>query len=175
MKASTHTVLHADPADGGEGPRITVLPNGLRVVSDPMATVETVALGMWVGVGTRHESEPVNGVSHLLEHMAFKGTARRSAADIASEIEAVGGHLNAYTSRENTAYYAKVLKEDVALGVDIVADILQHSAFDPDELERERSVILQEIGQAQDSPEDVVFDAFQAAAYPAQPMGRPVL
>lgn len=175
MTATAEKLTSDERTGAAEQPRITVLPNGLRVVSDPMPAVESVALGIWVGVGTRHEAEPVNGVSHLLEHMAFKGTARRTAADIASEIEAVGGHINAYTSRENTAYYAKVLKEDVTLGVDIVADILQNSTFDPDELERERSVILQEIGQAQDSPEDVVFDAFQAAAYPGQPMGRPVL
>lgn len=155
--------------------QVTTLKNGLRVVTDRMDTVETVALGVWVGVGTRYEEARVNGISHLLEHMAFKGTARRSAADIAAEIEAVGGHLNAYTSRETTAYYAKILKEDVPLATDIVADILQNSVFDPGELERERTVILQEIGQAQDQPEDVVFDAFQEAAYPDQPFGRPVL
>jgi len=155
--------------------QLTILDNGLRVVTDSMETVETVALGAWVGVGTRHEDADQNGISHLLEHMAFKGTARRSASDIAAEIEAVGGHLNAYTSRETTAYYAKVLNEDVPLAVDLLSDILQHSTFDPQELERERSVILQEIGQALDQPEDVVFDAFQATAYPDQALGRPVL
>ena len=154
---------------------VTTLDNGLRVVTDRMDTVESVALGVWVGVGTRHEEKPVNGISHLLEHMAFKGTTRRSATDIAAEIEAVGGHLNAYTSRETTAYYARILKEDVALATDIIADILQNSTFDADELDRERTVILQEIGQSLDQPEDVVFDAFQATAYPDQPMGRPVL
>src|SRR5438045_5845546 len=107
--------------------------------------------------------------------MAFKGTERRGARDIAEEIEAVGGHLNAYTSRESTAYYAKVLKEDVPLALDILADILQNSTFDPEELERERTVILQEIGQANDTPDDIIFDHFQTTAYPGQPMGRPTL
>ncbi len=155
--------------------RITTLENGLRVVTREMADVESVSLGLWVRAGTRDEEAEVNGVSHLLEHMAFKGTERRSARAIAEEIEAVGGHLNAYTSREHTAYYAKVLADDVPLAVDILADILQHSTLDEEELERERSVILQEIGQANDTPDDVVFDRFQETAFPDQPMGRPVL
>ncbi len=107
-----------------------------------------------------------NGVAHVLEHMAFKGTERRSALDIASEIEAVGGHVNAYTSREHTAYYAKVLKADVGLAVDILSDILQHAAFDAAELERERTVILQELGQAQDTPDDIIYDLFQRGPIP---------
>ena len=151
------------------------LPNGMRVLTDRMDSVETVSIGVWVDVGTRHEPAAINGVAHLLEHMAFKGTTRRSALDIAAEIEAVGGHVNAYTSREHTAYYAKVLKADVGLAVDILADILQHSTFDAGELERERTVILQEIGQAQDTPDDIIFDLFQERAFPAQPMGQPVL
>jgi predicted Zn-dependent peptidase len=151
------------------------LGNGLRIVTDKIDTVATVSLGLWVDVGTRHEPAKVNGVAHFLEHMAFKGTERRSALAIAEEIEAVGGHLNAYTSRESTAYYAKVLKDDVALALDILADILQHSTFEPEELERERAVILQEIGQAHDTPDDIIFDYFQECAFPAQAMGRPVL
>jgi predicted Zn-dependent peptidase len=151
------------------------LSNGLRIVTDRLDTVATVSLGLWVDVGTRHEPAAINGVAHFLEHMAFKGTKRRSALAIAEEIEAVGGHLNAYTSRESTAYYAKVLKEDVGLALDILADILQHSTFEPAELERERAVILQEIGQANDTPDDIVFDYFQERAYPDQAMGRPVL
>jgi predicted Zn-dependent peptidase len=154
---------------------VTTLGNGMRVLTDRMDSVETVSIGVWVDVGTRHEPAQFNGVAHLLEHMAFKGTERRSALDIAAEIEAVGGHLNAYTSREHTAYYAKVLKENVALGVDILADILQRSVFDPRELERERAVILQEIGQANDTPDDIIFDLFQERAFPDQAMGRPVL
>ena len=155
--------------------RVTTLPSGLRVVTEDMPWVETVSLGVWVDVGTRNEPAEINGVAHLLEHMAFKGTERRSARLIAEEIENVGGHLNAYTSREQTAFYAKVLKEDVPLGVDILSDILQHSTFDADELERERTVIIQEIGQAADTPDDVIFDRFQECAYPGQAMGRPVL
>ena len=154
---------------------VTTLSNGMRVLTDRMDSVETVSIGVWVDVGTRHEPAPVNGVAHLLEHMAFKGTERRSALDIAAEIEAVGGHLNAYTSREHTAYYAKVLKENLPLAVDILADILQHSVFDSKELERERTVILQEIGQANDTPDDIIFDLFQERAFPDQAMGRPVL
>ena len=155
--------------------RETRLDNGIRVLSDHMPHVESVSLGAWFGVGTRHEPAEANGVAHLLEHMAFKGTTRRSATAIAEEIEAVGGHLNAYTSREQTAYYAKVLKDDVPLAVDILGDILQHSVFDEEELARERSVVLQEIGQAADTPDDVIFDLFQEQAYPDQPVGWPVL
>jgi predicted Zn-dependent peptidase len=151
------------------------LQNGLRIATDRFETVDTVSLGIWVDVGTRHEPAEINGVAHFLEHMAFKGTERRTALAIAEEIEAVGGHLNAYTSRESTAYYAKVLKEDVPLALDILADILQHSTFEPEELERERTVILQEIGQANDTPDDIIFDHFQECAYPDQAMGRPVL
>jgi predicted Zn-dependent peptidase len=155
--------------------RLTKLPNGLTVATDRMEQVETVSVGVWVQVGTRHEIKEINGVSHVLEHMAFKGTRRRTARAIAEEIEAVGGHLNAYTAREGTTYFAKVMKEDIGLALDIIADILQHSVFDPEELAREREVILQEIGQARDTPDDIIFDHFQETAYPDQPLGRPVL
>ena len=155
--------------------QVTRLANGLTVATDSMPGVESVSLGIFVGVGTRHETQEINGVAHLLEHMAFKGTARRSARDIAEEIEAVGGHLNAWTGRETTAYYARVLAADVPLALDILADILQHSSFDPEELARERQVVLQEIGLAEDTPDDIVFDLFQETAYPDQPLGWPVL
>ncbi|MFC3123880.1 M16 family metallopeptidase [Pseudoroseomonas globiformis] len=155
--------------------RLTRLANGLTIVSETMPRVETVSIGAYVHAGTRDEAAEENGASHFLEHMAFKGTARRDAAAIAREIENVGGHLNAYTARENTAYYAKVLKEDMPLAADILGDILTHSTFIPDELERERGVILQEIGQANDTPDDIIFDHFQATAFPDQPMGRPTL
>ena len=154
---------------------ISRLANGLVVASDAMANVETVAMGAWVSAGTRHEPAAVNGIAHLLEHMAFKGTARRSAFRIAAEIEAVGGYLNAYTSREATAYYVRVLKGDLELAVDVIADILQHPLFDEEELIRERNVVLQEIGQAHDTPDDIIFDHFQETAFPNQPLGRPVL
>src|SRR6266850_3781301 len=155
--------------------QLSTLTNGLRVATDRVDTVDTVSLGIWIDVGTRHEPPEINGVAHFLEHMAFKGTERRSALAIAEEIEAVGGHLNAYTSRESTAYYAKVLKEDLPLALDILSDILQYSTFDPAEFERERTVILQEIGQANDTPDDIIFDYFQERAFPDQAMGRPVL
>lgn len=155
--------------------RVTTLSNGLRVISDNMTTVETVSLGVWIDVGTRDEPEEINGISHVLEHMAFKGTRSRSAYQIAESIEAVGGHLNAYTSREHTAYYAKVLKEDAPLAIDILSDILQNSTMEPEELAREQTVIVQEILQARDTPDDIIFDHFQETAYPDQAMGRPVL
>ncbi|MDP6786890.1 MAG: pitrilysin family protein [Rhodospirillales bacterium] len=160
---------------GDDGVRVTTLDNGLRVASDPMTSVETVSLGAWVGIGARHEAPEVNGVSHVLEHMAFKGTERRTARAIAEEIEAVGGHLNAYTSHENTAYFAKVLKDDIGLAADIIADILQNAVMDPDELSRELAVIVQEIGHAHDTPDDIIFDHLQATAFPDQSLGRSVL
>lgn len=156
-------------------PEVTTLANGLRIVTDTMTSVETVAVGVWVAAGTRHETAEINGISHLLEHMAFKGTARRSAQAIAEEMDNVGGQLNAYTSRDHTAYYAKVLKEDLALAIDILADILLNSTMDAEELAREQHVVVQEINQADDTPDDIIFDHFQAAAFPDQPLGWPVL
>jgi len=155
--------------------KVTTLDNGLRVISEEIPYLETASVGVWVDAGARCEQPEINGISHLLEHMAFKGTKIRSARDIAEEIEAVGGHLNAYTSREQTAYFAKVLKEDTPLALDILADILQNPAFDKDELEREQTVVVQEIGQAHDTPDDIIFDYFQDIAFPDQPLGRPVL
>jgi len=155
--------------------QVTRLANGLTVASDRMSGVESATLGVWVAAGARHEPESVNGIAHLLEHMAFKGTKRRSAQLIAEEIEAVGGYLNAYTTREYTAYYARILAEDMPLAADILADILQYSTFDETELERERAVVLQEIGQAEDTPDDIIFDHLQAVAFPDQPLGRPIL
>ena len=172
--AETRTSISSDDATS-PSVRITTLPNGLRVATDSMLHLESATVGIWTNCGARNENAAENGVAHLLEHMLFKGTERRSAQAIAEEIEAVGGQMNAYTARENTAYYARVLKEDVALAVDIVADLLQHSLFDETELGRERSVVLQEIGQANDTPDDIIFDHFQGAAFPGQPMGRPVL
>ncbi|MGF1640625.1 MAG: M16 family metallopeptidase [Rhodospirillales bacterium] len=157
------------------GLRVSTLPNGLRVATDPMASVETAAVGVWVAAGSRHEDSDVGGVSHFLEHMVFKGTPRRDARAIAEEIEAVGGHLNAHTSREYTAFYAKVLKEDVGLAIGIIADIIQNASLDAEELDRERTVVLQEIMQCLDTPDDLVFDRFQETAFPDQPLGRSVL
>ncbi len=155
--------------------QVTTLASGLRIASDSMEGFETTSVGVWVDAGARYESLEVNGISHMLEHMAFKGTARRSARGIAEEIEAVGGHLNAYTSREQTAYFARVLADDLPLAVDLLGDILLHSTFDEEELARERAVVIQEIGQANDTPDDQVFDFLQEVAFPGQPMGRTVL
>lgn len=155
--------------------RVSELPNGIRVVSEEMPHLETASVGAWFDVGARYESEDQNGVSHLLEHMAFKGTKRRTARGLAEEIEAVGGHLNAFTTRDHTTYYTRVMKEDVALSIDILSDILQNSLFDAAELDREKDVILQEIGQAHDTPDDIVFDKLQSTAFPDQPLGRSIL
>lgn len=155
--------------------RVSTLPNGLTVITDPMPQVATVALGVFIGVGARHETPEVNGVTHLIEHMLFKGTKRRNARQIAEAMEDVGGQMNAYTGRETTAFYAKVLKEDTALALDVIGDLILNASFDPAELDRERQVILQEIGEARDIPDDIVFDEFQARAYPDQAIGRPVL
>src|SRR5690606_4801164 len=154
---------------------VTTLSNGLRVVSHHMPHLETISLGVWVAAGARHESEHEHGISHLLEHMAFKGTRRRTARQIAEEIEQVGGELNAATSLEMTAYYARVLKGDEAVALDILADILQNSTFSEEELEREREVILQEIAGIQDSPDEIAYDLVQDAAYPGQAVGRPII
>lgn len=155
--------------------RVTTLANGFRVISERLPGVRTAAVGVWVEAGTRHEPLAVNGVAHLLEHMAFKGTTSRSAKDIACAIEAVGGSLNAWTSREQTAFHARVLAEDVPLAVELVADILTNPVFDEHELAKEREVVLQEIGQVEDTPDDLVFDLFQERAFPDQPLGRSIL
>jgi len=155
--------------------RQTTLENGMVVLTDDMPHLESASLGVWVRAGARSERKSEHGVSHLLEHMAFKGTATRSALEIAESIENVGGDLNAATSIEHTGYFARVLKDDVVLAADILADILQNSVFEESELEREKRVIEQEIGAARDNPDDHVFDLFQAAAFPDQPIGRTIL
>jgi len=154
---------------------ISKLSNGLTVVSDPMPGLESAAVGIWVDTGSRNEEPSQMGVSHMLEHMAFKGTTTRSARAIAEEIEAVGGVLNAYTSREQTAFHARILKEDVPLALDMIGDILTNPTFEQSELERERQVVLQELGQARDTPDDIVFDHLQSAIFKDQPLGWPIL
>ena len=154
---------------------LTTLPNGFRIVTEQMPGLESTAIGVWVLAGARHEQAKQNGIAHFLEHMAFKGTKTRSALQIAEAIEDVGGYINAYTSREVTAYYARVLKDDVPLALDVVADILRNPVFDPAEIEVERGVILQEIGQALDTPDDIIFDWLQEKAYPDHPLGRTIL
>lgn len=154
---------------------VSRLSNGLTVATDSIPHIESVAMGVWVKSGSRDEARDQHGMAHLLEHMAFKGTGRRDAWTIASEIENVGGEINASTSVETTAFYARVLKNDFPLAIDILADILTDSRFDPAELEREQHVILQEIGAAHDTPDDVVFDRFNETAFRHQTLGRSVL
>jgi len=155
--------------------RVSTLASGLRVVTDSLPHLKTASLGLYFGAGARHEREEEHGLAHMLEHMAFKGTRRRSAKEIAEAIEDVGGDLNAETSVEQTAYFAKVLGEDVDLALDVLADIVTDSQFAPDELEREKGVIVQEIGAVEDTPDDWVFDLFTERAWPDQAVGRPIL
>lgn len=154
---------------------VTRLPSGLSVVTDRMPHLESASLGVWIGAGSRDEKADEHGISHLLEHMAFKGTKKRTARQIAETIEAVGGDLNAATSVESTGYFARVLKADVALALDVLADILSEPTFDPEELRREQNVITQEIGATEDAPDDLVFDRLQETAFPDQPIGRSIL
>lgn len=151
------------------------LTNGVRIVVDPMPGLETAALGVWAHAGSVDEKEQEHGVAHLLEHMAFKGTARRTARQIAEEIEAVGGHLNAATSHQRTGYYARILKDDIALALDIIADILFEPQFAEDELIKEQEVVVQEIGEAADTPDDVVFDKLMECAWEGHSLARPIL
>ena len=154
---------------------VTTLANGLRIVSRSMPHVETVAVALHVDTGARHEAPHVNGVAHLFEHMVFKGTTTRSARVIAEVIEDVGGSINAYTSRDMTVFHARLLKDDLALGVDVIADLVVNPRFDAAEIEREKQVVLQELGEARDTPDDIVFDHLQEAAFVGQPLGRSIL
>ncbi|MDG2097326.1 MAG: pitrilysin family protein [Paracoccaceae bacterium] len=154
---------------------VTTLDNGFRIVSEQMSGLKSASVGIWINTGGRNETSKQNGIAHFLEHMAFKGTQSRSALDIAQAIENVGGYINAYTSKEMTAYYARVLENDVPLAIDVISDILLNPIFDQRELETERGVILQEIGQSLDTPDDVIFDWLQEAAFPDQPLGRTIL
>lgn len=155
--------------------KVSRLANGLTVATEILPSIESVAMGVWVKSGARNEREDEHGIAHLLEHMAFKGTSSRSAFEIASQIEDVGGEINAATSVETTSFYARVLARDMPLAVDILADILQDSTFDADELAREQHVILQEIGAAHDTPDDIVFDRFSETAFHRQALGRSIL
>ena len=155
--------------------RVTTLANGLRVATQVLPSVETVAVGLHVDTGSRFEEEATNGVAHLLEHMVFKGTRSRTARQIAEQVEDVGGSLNAYTARDMTVFHARLLAGDLALGVDLIADLVRNPRFDEAELALEREVVLQELGEARDTPDDIVFDHLQEAAFPHQPLGRSIL
>ncbi|KAH8946277.1 hypothetical protein BDL97_12G086100 [Sphagnum fallax] len=155
--------------------RVTTLPNGLRVASESDLSAATATVGVWIDAGSRFESASTNGTAHFLEHMIFKGTKRRSMRQLEEEVENIGGHLNAYTSREQTTYYAKVLKKDLPLAVDILADILQNSRFDEDRITRERQVILREMEEVEGQVEEVMFDHLHATAFQYSPLGRTIL
>ena len=155
--------------------QLHTLSNGFRVVTEHMPGLKSASLGIWVGAGGRHERPEQNGIAHFLEHMAFKGTKKRNSLQIAEAIEDVGGYINAYTSREMTAYYARILQGDVPLALDVISDIVLNSIFDPAEIEVERGVILSEIGQALDTPDDIIFDWLQEVSYPGQAIGRSIL
>ena len=155
--------------------QLTKLANGLTIATETMKHLESASLGVWVRSGSRNENTAQHGVAHMLEHMAFKGTNSRTAREIVEQVENVGGDVNAATSLETTSYYARMLKDDVALGIDILHDILTKSTIDEGELKREKHVVLQEIGASKDSPEDLVFDHFQSTAFENQALGRPIM
>ncbi|GAA1256196.1 pitrilysin family protein [Kitasatospora nipponensis] len=170
---STRTLLKG--VDGAGTVRRTVLPGGLRVVTETLPTVRSATFGIWVGVGSRDETPVLNGAAHYLEHLLFKGTERRSALEISAALDAVGGEMNAFTAKENTCYYARVLDTDLPLAIDVVCDMLTGSLIRPEDVEAERGVILEEMAMAEDDPGDVVHDLFAKAIYGTAPLGRPIL
>ena len=155
--------------------KLDKLSNGFQIVTEKISGIKTVSVGVWIKAGGRHERKDETGLAHFLEHMAFKGTKNRSSIDIVNQIEDVGGYMNAYTSREITNYYMRILPEDINLAIDILNDILSNSLFEENEINLERNVILQEIGQYADTPDEIIFDWLQDISYPNQPLGRPIL
>lgn len=153
----------------------TQLKNGLKIITEEMPDVQSASIGIWVNIGSRNEESEKNGISHFIEHLLFKGTKKRTALDIAKEIESVGGVLNAFTGRENTCFYAKVLSKDIPLAVDLLSDIFLNSKFDKQELEKERAVVLQEIKMVEDTPDDLIHDIFATAFWKGHPLAMPVL
>ena len=151
------------------------LKNGLKIGVDEMSDVETVSIGVFVHTGSRNESKEINGISHFLEHLAFKGTKKRTAKEIAEEFESIGGYINAYTSREKTVYYVKILKEYTEFAVEFLSDIIQNSIFKEEEIKKECEVILQELAMTNDTPDDIIFDYFQEVAFPKQALGAPII
>ncbi|MCX4746390.1 insulinase family protein [Kitasatospora sp. NBC_01287] len=170
---TTRTLLKG--TDGAGTVRRTVLPGGLRVVTETLSTVRSATFGIWVGVGSRDETPVLNGATHYLEHLLFKGTERRSALEISAALDAVGGEMNAFTAKENTCYYARVLDTDLPLAIDVVCDMLTGSLIRPEDVEAERGVILEEMAMAEDDPGDVVHDLFAKVIYGDAPLGRPIL
>ena len=154
---------------------LKTLPNGLRIIGEHMPGYRSVAVGLWVESGSQYETPSENGISHFIEHMLFKGTEKRSARDIAEEMDAVGGQLNAFTSKECTCFYAKVVDEHLPLAMDVISDLVLSSRLDPADIEREKGVVIEEINMAEDTPEDLVFELLMLAHYGDQPVARPIL
>jgi len=161
--------------DGAGVVRRTVLPGGLRVVTETMPTVRSVAVGIWVGIGSRDEAPEHMGATHFLEHLLFKGTPTRNAMEISASIEGIGGEINAFTAKEYTCYYARVLDEDLAIAIDVLADVVTSSLLAPEDVESERGVILEEIAMHDDDPADLVHEEFSAELFGDTPIGRPIL
>src|ERR1700757_1934599 len=159
----------------GHGVRRTVLPGGLRVVTESLPAVLSVALGIWVGVGSRDEDHPHAGATHYLEHLLFKGARRRTALEISAEMDAAGGEMNAFTAKEYTCYYARVLDADLPLAVDILSDMVTSSLITPKDVDAERNVVLEEIAMNDDDPSDTAHEAFTAKLFGDTPLGRPIL
>ncbi|MCW3100787.1 MAG: peptidase domain protein [Chthonomonadaceae bacterium] len=158
-----------------ENTQLTTLPNGVRVVSEHVPYVQSVSVGMFVGIGSRDETDPIRGISHFIEHMMFKGTRKRTARQIADEIESRGGHLNAFTDKETTCYHLRVLAEHTPLALDILTDMLRGSLFDSDEMEREKRVVLEEIKMYEDSPEDHIHEIFESTLWSTHPLGKAII
>lgn len=155
--------------------RMETLPNGVRIVTEEIPHVRSVAIGLWIGAGTRDESEENRGISHFIEHMLFKGTKKRSAKELAETLEAVGGQLNAFTTKEYTCYYAKILDEDFELAVDVLSDMYFNSRFEPKEIEKEKKVVIEEIKMYEDSPDELIHDVFTQTIWQDHPLGQPIL
>jgi predicted Zn-dependent peptidase len=176
-EARTRTVLVEHDANGGVGSTVrrTVLGNGITVITEALPAARSVSLGVWLGVGSRDESEALAGVTHFLEHLLFKGTKTRTAEDISAQIDSVGGELNAFTGKEYTCYHARVLDRDLPLAVELLSDMIMSSTLPADEIEVERDVILEEIAMNEDDPDDTAHDAFVSALYGDAPVGRPII
>ncbi|PYM49033.1 MAG: hypothetical protein DME16_10145 [Candidatus Rokuibacteriota bacterium] len=162
-------------AERPEAYRKTVLPGGIRVVTEALAHVRSVAVGIWVETGSRVEPVERGGISHLIEHLVFKGTENRSAEEIARAIDSVGGQLDAFTAKEHTCFYVSVLDEHLELATDLLADVLLRSRFAADDIEREKAVVFQEMKMVEDTPDDLVHDLFAERVWPGHPLGRPIL
>ncbi len=163
-----------DAGSGGHQVRRSILPGGIRVISESMPSLRSVSVGFWVGVGSRDETAGMFGSTHFLEHLLFKGTSNRSALEIAQAFDRVGGESNALTAKEHTCYYARVLGEDLAMAVDVLADMVVNAVLDPELMEQERGVILEEIAMDQDDPTDLVFENFMGQLMGQHPLGRPI-